>query len=215
MRRTVWLALITAAALGGCTQATPELQIINDAAQALGGRDRIHAVRTLTIEGTGINGNLGQDMTPDATSQAFDLTGYRRVVDVSGGRARIEQTRTPNFTYFQGQQPQKQVLGIDGDVGYNVAPDGTASRVPEAAASDRRSHAGRLSAGGTLSDNAAVRRGAARGRFPRNRDAADLRRLHPAPELRIPDRGRHCRRRHRALPPRRGRRRSCRWRPER
>ena len=138
MIRTVWLALVAAAALSGCTQATPEQQIINDAAQALGGRDRIQAVKTLTIEGTGMNGNLGQDMTPDTTSERFDLTGYKRVVDVAAGRARIEQTRTPNFTYFQGPQPQKQVLGIDGGVGYNVAPDGTATRVPDAAASDRR-----------------------------------------------------------------------------
>ena len=31
------------------------------------------------------------------------LTGYKRAIDVAGGRARTEQTRTPNFAYFQGQ----------------------------------------------------------------------------------------------------------------
>jgi len=138
MKRTTWLALFAAAALTTCSQATPERQIINDAAAALGGRDRILAVKTLVIEGTGTNGNLGQDMTPAATSQAFNLTGYKRAVDVAAGRARVEQTRTPNFTYFQGQAPQKQVLGIDGDVGYNVAANGNATRVSNAVAKDRR-----------------------------------------------------------------------------
>src|SRR5213078_1010887 len=119
-------------------QPAPERQIVDDAAAALGGRDRILAVKTLVIEGDGMNGNLGQDMTMDATSQAFQLSGYKRAIDVAGGRQRIEQTRTPNFAYFQGQQPQKQVLGIDGDVGYTVAPNGTATRIANAAARDRR-----------------------------------------------------------------------------
>ena len=126
MKRVVWLALIAAATWSACAQSTPEQQMINDAAAALGGSDRIQAVKTLTIEGEGTNGNLGQDVQPEATSQTFNVTGYKRVVDVAAGRARIEQTRTPTFTYFQGQGPQKQVLGIDGNVGYNVAANGAA-----------------------------------------------------------------------------------------
>jgi len=135
------LASIVAVAIGGCARPTPERQIVDDAAAALGGADRIAAVRTLVIEGSGTNGNLGQDMTPDATGQTFAVSNYRRAIDVAGARVRIEQTRTPNFTYFQGPQPQKQVLGIDGDVGYNVAANGNATRVPNAAARDRRAEA--------------------------------------------------------------------------
>jgi glyoxylase-like metal-dependent hydrolase (beta-lactamase superfamily II) len=137
MKRILLLALATATA-AACTRATPEQQIINDAASALGGRDRILAVKTLVIEGEGSNGNLGQDMTPEATGQKFALSGYKRGIDVAGTRARIEQTRTPNFAYFQGQQPQNQVLGVDGDIAYNIAPNGTATRAPNAAARDRR-----------------------------------------------------------------------------
>jgi glyoxylase-like metal-dependent hydrolase (beta-lactamase superfamily II) len=128
------LALVTFA----CAQATPEQQIISDAAEALGGRERIQAVKSLSVEGEGTHGNLGQDMTPDATGQTFTVTNYRRTVDVAGGRARVEQTRTPNFMYFQGPQPQKQVLGIDGEVGYNIAASGNTTRVSNAAAKDRR-----------------------------------------------------------------------------
>ena len=138
MKRMAWLVLIAAGAIGGCTQATPEQQTIDDAAAALGGRDRILAVKTLVLEGGGTNGNLGQDMTPDATGQAFTVTDYRRALDAAGGRVRIEQTRAPNFTFFQGQQPQKQVLGVDGDIAYNVAPNGMATRAGEAVAKDRR-----------------------------------------------------------------------------
>jgi glyoxylase-like metal-dependent hydrolase (beta-lactamase superfamily II) len=138
MKRTAWLALLAAATLSACARPAPEQQIVNDAAEALGGRDRVLAVKTIVIEGEGTNGNLGQDMTPEATGQAFNLTSYRRLIDVPNGRARIEQTRAPNFTYFQGQTPQKQVQGIDGEVGYNVAANGTATRTANAAANDRR-----------------------------------------------------------------------------
>lgn len=138
MKSPTCLALIAAATFGACAQPTPEQQIVADAAAALGGRERIEAVKTLVVEGEGINGNLGQDMTPDATSQTFTLTAYKRAVDVAAGRARVEQTRVPNFTYFQGPAPQKQVLGIDGEVGYNVAANGSVTRVSNAVAKDRR-----------------------------------------------------------------------------
>jgi glyoxylase-like metal-dependent hydrolase (beta-lactamase superfamily II) len=136
MTRITFLMLL--AAVGACATATPEQQIVNDAAAALGGRDRVLAVKTLVIEGEASNGNLGQDMTPEATGQAFMLTNYKRSIDVDNRRARTEQTRTPNFAYFQGQQPQRQVLGVDKDVAYNVAPNGTATRASNAVARDRR-----------------------------------------------------------------------------
>src|SRR5437867_1642143 len=138
MKGTKWLALLAAVTLSACAQSTPEQQTINDAAAALGGRDRILAVKTLIIEGGGSNGNLGQDVTPEATSQTLTVADYKRAIDVAASRARVEQTRTPNFTYFQGQQPQKQVFGIDGDVGYNVPANGAATRVGNAVANDRR-----------------------------------------------------------------------------
>src|SRR5580700_3919091 len=140
MKCTRRLALAVSIGLGlsACARPTPEQQIVDDAAAALGGRDKILAVKTLVIEGEGTNGNLGQDMTPEATSQTFTVTGYKRVIDVAAGRARIEQTRTPTFVYFQGQAPQRQVLGIDGAIGYNIAANGTATRVADEVARDRR-----------------------------------------------------------------------------
>src|SRR5262245_30034472 len=137
MRHTPW-PVLASVLLTACAQPTPEQQIVNDAAEALGGRDRILAARTLVLEGEGINGNLGQDMTPDATGQTFTVSAYRRAVDVAGGRVRVEQTRRPNSVFFQGRPPQNQVQGLDGEVAYNVAADGTATRASDAVARDRR-----------------------------------------------------------------------------
>lgn len=132
------LLILLIAVAGACASPPPERQIIDDAAAALGGAQRVTAVKSIVIQGSGTNGNLGQDMTPDATGQTFTVSDYTRTVDVPGGRVRIEQTRTPNFTYFQGPQPQKQILGVDGDVAYNVAANGTANRAGDAVANDRR-----------------------------------------------------------------------------
>jgi glyoxylase-like metal-dependent hydrolase (beta-lactamase superfamily II) len=138
MTRTGFLALLMAASLAACTQTTPEQQIIDDGAAALGGSDQIRAVSTLVLEGEGTRYNLGQDVMPEASGETFSVTGYRRAIDVAGGRARTELTFAPNFTYFRGPGAIDQVTGIDGDVGYNVAGNGNVTRVNQAAAGERR-----------------------------------------------------------------------------
>jgi len=136
MLRFIPIAVV-AVSVAACTSRTPEQQAIADAAEALGGSDRILAVHTLVLEGEGTNWNLGQDMTIDATGQTFAITGYRRAMDLDAGRMRIEQTRTPNFLYFQGQSPQTQGFGLDGEVVYAVNAAGAASRAGAQAAADR------------------------------------------------------------------------------
>jgi glyoxylase-like metal-dependent hydrolase (beta-lactamase superfamily II) len=136
--RRLGIMLTTVGLCAACAGSTPERDTVSAAAAALGGGDRVLAVQTLVIEGEGSNGNLGQDMTPDATGQAFSVTSYRRAVDLVNGQIRIDQTRIPTFTHFQGQAPQTQVLGLDGDVAYNVGANGNATRASEAVAGDRR-----------------------------------------------------------------------------
>jgi glyoxylase-like metal-dependent hydrolase (beta-lactamase superfamily II) len=138
MTRIAYVALVAAATMIGCSTPAPEQQAIDEVATALGGRDRILAVKTIVIEGEGTQYNLGQDLVPNASGQTFAVTAYKRVIDVAGGRARTELSRTPKFTFFQGPATQKQVTGIDGSVGYNVAPNGTATRAGDAAVTDRR-----------------------------------------------------------------------------
>jgi hypothetical protein len=120
MSRYPSIAFLTLTALSGCARPTPDQQFINAAADALGGRNRIQAVKTLTIEGEGTNYNLGQDMKPDAATQQFAISSYTRQIDVANRRQRVEQTRTPKFAFFQGPQPQKQIQGLDDSVAFNV-----------------------------------------------------------------------------------------------
>ena len=53
MTRTAYLAILAVATVTGCARPTPEQQVVSDAAAALGGRDRILAVKTIVIEGEG------------------------------------------------------------------------------------------------------------------------------------------------------------------
>ncbi len=120
-----------------CSQATPQQQFIDDAMQAVGGRSAVEAAKTLTIEGEGVNYNLGQDMKPEASDQQFVIAAYKRHIDLANGRQRVEQTRTPKFAYFQGPQPQTQIQGLDGAIAYNVNAQGQPSRLAPLAETDR------------------------------------------------------------------------------
>src|SRR6266511_1784150 len=135
--RTSFSFFIGCLAVAGCSQ-PPERQIVSDAVNAVGGQTKLMAVKTFVLEGEGSNANLGQDMTMDASDQRFIVSGYKRSVDLVNQRARTEQTRTPNFAYFQGPQPQKQVLSLDGAVSFNIAPNGNNTRLTDAAGKDRR-----------------------------------------------------------------------------
>ena len=136
MRRAVWLGLLAALA-AGCTAQTPEIKVVEDAVAAMGGKDRIQAVKTIVIEGQGENYNFGQNPTPDAPLPVFDVTAYRRVIDLENGRWRQEQTRVARPP-AGNTAPQKQVAAIDGDVAFNVAPNGDATRAVGMVASDRK-----------------------------------------------------------------------------
>mgnify|MGYP006273303445 CR=1 FL=1 len=106
--------------------------------RAMGGQPRVAAARTLTIEGTGTQYNLGQDLTPDQHDQTFALDPYRRVLDIANARQRVQQRRTPQFPYYQGQQPQEQIQVLDGTVAFNVNASGQATRVGGDAEAERR-----------------------------------------------------------------------------
>ena len=125
------------AALAACSRGTPEQQFINEAMDAVGGRARVEAVKTLTMTGEGVNYNLGQDMKPEAAGQQFAVGSYERKIDIVNGRQRVTQTRTPGFAYFQGPQPQTQTLSLDGTVAFNVNAQGQPARVAALAETDR------------------------------------------------------------------------------
>lgn len=138
MTRWHGFLITTTLLLAACRTVTPEQQFASDAIAGLGGDARLRAVQVLVIEGRGEVLNLGQDMSWEAAGQAFTLSDVRRAFLLDEPQARIEQTRTPNFLYFQGPQPLPQVLGVDGDVAYSVGANGRVSRQSSSVARERR-----------------------------------------------------------------------------
>ena len=143
MKKTFW-ALLVAALAGACARTTPQMQVVVDAADAMGGRDRIAAVRTLTLEGEGLNGAVGGAATPDAPPNTFRITEFKRTLDLVNDRSRLQQVRTAQFP-FANATVTRQDQGIDGKVAYNVAAAGPnagqPARAADATVGDRRGDA--------------------------------------------------------------------------
>src|SRR4030095_14318460 len=110
----------------------PGRQLIDDAVAAMGGRDRVMAVKTLMFEGGGHDFQVDQEFAYDELGSQFlvyQLRDYKRVYDLANGRGRFEQVRESQFTIFNGERPQKSVQGLDGDIAFNIGDDGRATRV--------------------------------------------------------------------------------------
>jgi len=129
-------ALVAAIAVAVSMQTQPlaqsqEQQIVNDAATAMGGRDRILAAKTLLVEGVGFDINFGQGHSwsdVGVQSEVFYLNPWKRSYELGPRRARFEQARTAQHAFFQAQVPQKSVQVLDGEMAFTVADNGTATR---------------------------------------------------------------------------------------
>ena len=120
-----------------CAAPSPERKVVDEAAAALGGADRIQSVKTLTIEGTGSAPNAGQNRMPDDELPVWGVREHVRSIDLANNRTRVRQVREARFL-FAGETVQRVTQGLDGDVAYNAAADGTMTRAGDAAARDRR-----------------------------------------------------------------------------
>jgi hypothetical protein len=123
--------------LSACAQATPEQQVIDEAAEALGGASRIRSLKALTLQGTGSAPNAGQNRTPDDELPVWRVNEFTRTIDLTNWRMRAQQVREAQFL-FAGDLIQRQTQGIDGDAAYTVTANGTISRTGATAARDRR-----------------------------------------------------------------------------
>jgi hypothetical protein len=120
-----------------CARTTPEKSALDAAAAALGGAQRIRDLKGFVLHGTGSAPNAGQNRMPDDELPVWKINEYVRSVDLTNGRSRVRQVREAQFL-FAGELVQQQTQGVDGDIAYNVAPDGTFTRAGVAAATDRR-----------------------------------------------------------------------------
>jgi len=110
---------------------------IDSAAQALGGKDKILAIQTLTIEGSGTAPNIGQNPFPEGPLPTWWIPEFKRTIDLAHHRSRTDQHRIGMFP-FALSTDIRQSQCLDGDVAFNIAPDGRAQRASDAAATDRR-----------------------------------------------------------------------------
>src|SRR2546423_11169667 len=131
------LVAMVAVATAACQSASPERQAVLDAADAMGGRQKILDVRTLTIEGEGDAPNVGQNTMPDGELPNWKVTEFKRTIDLPNHRMRMQQVRTAQFL-FANANTQRQNQKLDGDVAFNVSPDATATRASENASEHRR-----------------------------------------------------------------------------
>ena len=141
MRLSTTCPILVAIMLTACgAESPPEEQgFIDEVAAAMGGREAIEAVTTFSMQAEGRMFNLGQDMTPESATFEFDISEYTMSADLANGQSRTELTRTPLFDYFRGRDPMRLVSGIDGNIAYDVGPDGSARRARDTVAEERRS----------------------------------------------------------------------------
>src|SRR5688572_17158683 len=135
------LALIAVLAIASaCASPPPERQLVNDAADALGGADRIPALASIAVEGEGDAPNVGQNRLPDSELPNWKVTAYRLTTDLANGRTDMTQTRQAQFQ-LAGALTQRQHQAQDGDVAVNFPPNGQPARGSDAQARDRRREA--------------------------------------------------------------------------
>jgi glyoxylase-like metal-dependent hydrolase (beta-lactamase superfamily II) len=113
------------------------MKAIDSAAEALGGKERILAIQTLSMEGSGIAPNIGQNPFPEGPLPTWWVPQFKRSIDLVHKRARTEQHRIGMFP-FALPTDMRQTQSLDGDVAFNLNADGRAQRAPEAAVTDRR-----------------------------------------------------------------------------
>src|SRR5687768_3494094 len=122
------IAICTAFAARLIGQATSaERQLVTRAADALGGRDRVMALKTLQIVGYGelayFNGGGNITGDPDAPQKWQKVLEYTRTIDLEHWRTRVQQRLKMDFVFAStvGQLGLNRTSEtLDGDVAYNV-----------------------------------------------------------------------------------------------
>jgi glyoxylase-like metal-dependent hydrolase (beta-lactamase superfamily II) len=147
------LMTITAVPIGlGGQGTTPERQLVTRAADALGGRDRVLALKTLQIIGYGelayFNGGGNITGDPAAPQKWQKVLDYARTIDLEHHRTRVQQRLKMDFEFAStiGQLGLNRINEtLDGDLAYDIGggflaapPTGTPQPRPAGAAAARQ-----------------------------------------------------------------------------
>ena len=106
---------------------SPEAQLVRRAADALGGRDRVLALKTLQIIGYGelayFNGGGNITGNPDAPQKWQKVLEHTRTIDLANSRTRVQQRLKMDFEFASstGQLGlNRSSETLDGDIAYNI-----------------------------------------------------------------------------------------------
>lgn len=110
---------------------TDPQQIIANATNALGGREKVLAVKTLVLEGGGHDFEVDQGLRWDELGLQSDVSqirDYKRLYDLANKRMRTEMIHQRQYAEFQGEGAIHQIQCLDGNVAFNINENGNATR---------------------------------------------------------------------------------------
>ena len=127
-------------------QSQAGVRLIAGAAEALGGRERILAVKTIVLEGYGeaayMNGGGNISASPDAPQKWVSIPEYEKTIDLENRRMRVRQRNHQNFVFASAAgylgAANPNTVYLDGEIAYNIGQNGRAVRGNAAAARARR-----------------------------------------------------------------------------
>jgi glyoxylase-like metal-dependent hydrolase (beta-lactamase superfamily II) len=123
---------------------TGPADVITRAAEALGGADRIQALRTIRLRGYGHDpyqdGGSLITTEPTAPEKMTILTAYERSIDLANGRTRVRAKQSRAFVFAAEAMMRGRPIdqGLDGDVAFDTPANGAARRASREAATQRR-----------------------------------------------------------------------------
>ncbi|GFE87687.1 MBL fold metallo-hydrolase [Steroidobacter agaridevorans] len=145
MRTMLCLLLAFTSSVAWSQANSPATQAIEAAAEALGGKQRIEAVKTLKILGYGQlayqdgGGNISS--SPLAPQKWININAHQRTLDFPNERMRLQQRNVQDFVFAYDRNMTGAVRldqSLDGDIAYNVGPDGKSVRASEGTMRARR-----------------------------------------------------------------------------
>src|SRR4026207_2254402 len=122
------VAALTLYAAAAQQQTQAGVRLIAGAAEALGGRERILAVKTIVLEGYGeaayMNGGGNISASPDAPQKWVSIPGYEKTIDVEHRRMRVRQRNHQNFVFASAAgylgAVNPTTVYLDGQISYNI-----------------------------------------------------------------------------------------------
>jgi glyoxylase-like metal-dependent hydrolase (beta-lactamase superfamily II) len=135
------VAFLSQSIPGAARAATSDRPLLVAAAEALGGLQRVQGVRNITLIGYGTyayqfgGGNVTSG--PNAAQRYMGANDLRRVYDLEHGRFQQKERRSMLFTFARASPTlwEPYDLVLDGDIAYDIAADGKATRAARWSAS--------------------------------------------------------------------------------